>query len=548
MIEEIKKIIKGDVKVDQKTLDFYSHDTSLFEVIPKVVVYPKNRDDVKAIVNYVRNHKKDNPSLSITARSGGSCMSGGAINDSIIIDYEKYFKGMSDIRNDRVVSEPGVWYRDFEKETLKHNKLMPSYPASRELCAIGGMVANDAGGEKSLVYGKTDEYVKRLKVILADGNEYEVKPLDEAGLRVKLAQKDYEGDLYNKVFNLINKNYDLIKKAKPHVTKNSTGYNAWDVWDKDKKVFDLTKLFVGSQGTLGQITETEFSLVDNKPYSGMLVAYVRSLDNLGELIARVVEHRPTSFETFDDHTLKFAMKFFIQFRKTLGWWGLIKLAFGFIPDALMLLRGFPKLIMLVEYEADTEEEVAHKIEELQADLETTDFNMSLEKAETEAKSARFWLMRRESFALLRKNMKGNIHTAPFIDDLIVPPINLPQFLPEFKAILEKYELLYTIAGHMGDGNFHVIPLMDFSDKKETAKIEPCLREVTDLTLKYGGSISGEHNDGLIRGPFLEQMYGPKIMTIFKEIKNIFDPEDIFNPHKKVDANWDYSYRHFREHF
>jgi FAD/FMN-containing dehydrogenase len=310
----------------------------------------------------------------------------------------------------------------------------------------------------------------------------------------------------------------------------------------------MSALFVGAQGTLGMITEAKIGLVKNKPYSGMLVGYLHSLDNLGELIKTVVKHRPSSFETFDDHTVKFALRFFLQFRKTLGWGGLIKLAFGLIPDAILLIRSLPKLILLIEYEGVTEQEVAQKIQKLRMDLEKNEFKILLENAETSAKSERFWLMRRESFNLLRKNVKGNVHTAPYIDDLVVPPKHLPEFLPQFRDILEKYDLLYTIAGHMGDGNFHVIPLMDFSDKTQVDKIEPSLREVNELVVKYGGSISGEHNDGLIRGPFLSQMYGVEVIDIFRQIKSIFDPQNIFNPHKKTDADWQYSKSHMRDHF
>lgn len=547
-IDDIKKFFKGDIKADKKTRELYSHDTSLFEVVPEVILFPRTRDDIKQLVTYVANHKKTYPNLSITARSGGSDMSGGAINDSIIIDFERYFKNVGEVRENRIITEPGVWYRDFEKKTMQHNKIFPSYPASRDLAAMGGIINNNAGGEKSLAYGKTERFVKRIKAVLNDGNEYEFGPIPYDELKKKMAQKNFEGNLYREIFNIVEKKYDLIKQAKPTVTKNSTGYNVWNVWDRDKQIFDMSALFVGGQGTLGLMTEAEVELVDHKPFSGMLVGYVHSLDNLGELIREIVIHRPSSFETFDDHTVRFAIRFFWQFHRTLGWLGLIKLGLGLIPDAILLIRSRPKLILLVEYEGDSEEEVVRKIRKLRSALERQNLGILLENAETEAKSRRFWIMRRESFNLLRKNVKGNVHTAPYIDDLVVPPQHLPEFLPKFREILERYKLLYTIAGHMGDGNFHVIPLMDFSNKMEVDKIEPSLKEVNALVLKYGGSISGEHNDGLIRGPFLEDMYGKNMMNVFRDIKHVFDPQNIFNPHKKTDANWAYSRAHMREHF
>jgi len=554
MLDKLKANFKGDIAVDEATLETYSHDTSLFEVVPKAVLFPKSVEDVRATVDFVRENKATNPELSITPRSGGTDMSGGAINDSLIMAFSQYFNHIGEVNGENIVVQPGAKYSEFEKKTLAKNKLMPSYPASKDLCDVGGMVANRAGGEKSLIYGTTEKYVKRLKVVLRDGKEYEFAPLNKAQLDEKLKLEGLEGDIYREVYKLLDSNYQEIIDGRPPVSKNTTGYALWDVWDKKAGVFDMTKLFVGSQGTLGIITEIEMSLVDNQPYSGLLVGYVPSLDNLGELIKEVVSHGPSSFETFDDHTLKFAIRFFLKFRKTLGWGKFIKLGLSFIPDVLLMFkdvimgRGLPKLIMLVEYEGANEEEIDQKLTTLRDSLHGKGFNITLEKAGTESKSERFWLMRRESFNLLRKNLKGDNHTAPYIDDLIVPPKNLPEFLPEFKEILERYKLNYTIAGHMGDGNFHVIPIMDFAQAEERAKIEPSLKECIALVKKYDGSISGEHNDGLVRGPFLKLMYGDKMFSYFTQIKQLFDPDNIFNPHKKTDAKWEYSKAHMREHF
>jgi FAD/FMN-containing dehydrogenase len=156
-------------------------------------------------------------------------------------------------------------------------------------------------------------------------------------------------------------------------------------------------------------------------------------------------------------------------------------------------------------------------------------------------------MRRQSFQLLRSKVRDK-HTAPFIDDLIVNPEHLAEFLPKIRRIIKKYRLFATIAGHMGDGNFHIIPLMKLEDKRDRKKLLPAMKEVNTLVLKYGGSLSGEHNDGLVRGPWLEQMYGKEMVHLFRETKNIFDPLHIFNPHKKANASWDYSYSHIRDHF
>lgn len=360
-----------------------------------------------------------------------------------------------------------------------------------------------------------------------------------------MAQTDFEGHVYKHLYELIEKNYDQIINAKPKVTKNSTGYNLWDVWDKDRGRFDLTKLIVGAQGTIGFVTDVEFKLVQARKYDGLLVCFLKTLDPLGEIINKVLERHPATFESFDDNTLYLSIKFMPSFRKTLGNLGVIKLMLSLLPDGLMLLRGIPKLILMIEFNGDSQEEVDEKINAMRNDLKP--YHMAMESDDTIEKSQKFWIMRRQSFNLLRSKVKDK-HTAPFIDDLVVPPPYLTEFLPRLRKIIKKYKLLATIAGHMGDGNFHIIPLMKLEQYSERHKLLPAMKEVNELVLSYHGSLSGEHNDGLIRGPWLEAMYGKKTLDLFRQAKAIMDPEMIFNPHKKANASWDYSFNHIRDHF
>lgn len=535
----------GDILDDSASKERYSHDASLFEIKPQLILLPKNASDVELLVQLAAKYKKTLPEISLTARSAGTDMSGGAVNDSIIVDFNKYFTNIEDISGTEGHAQPGVFYRDFEKETLKYDALMPSYPASRDLCTIGGMVANNSGGEKSLEFGKTENFVNELKVVFADGKEYIVRPLTKVELIKRMAEKTYEGRLYKSLFGLIESNYDVIKAAKPEVSKNSMGYNLWDVWDRERGTFDLTKLIVGSQGTLGFVTDIKFRLVPRRAFSGLLVCFMKDIAPLGDVINKVLTHNPATFESFDDATLYLSIRFLPSFRKYLGTWGLIKLMFSLIPDGLMLLRGIPKLILMVEFNGNSQEEVNQKIDALRNDLRP--YKMAMERDETAAKSQKFWIMRRQSFNLLRSKVKDK-HTAPFIDDLVVSPPHLPEFLPRLRQIIKKYRLNATIAGHMGDGNFHIIPLMRLEDESEKSKILPAMEEVDNLVLHYKGSLSGEHNDGLIRGPWLKEQFGEEVFALFKQTKRIFDPDNLFNPHKKSDADWDYSYRHIRDHF
>ncbi|HUD11667.1 MAG TPA: FAD-binding oxidoreductase [Candidatus Saccharimonadia bacterium] len=547
---ELQQIIKGEVEDNAETLEKYSHDASLFEVKPQVVTFPKSTEDVKVLVKYVKEHKAENPNLSITARSAGTDMSGGAVSDSVIADFNRHFNQIFEITHEAAHAQPGVFYREFEKVTLEHQALMPSYPASRELCTIGGMVNNNSGGEKSLEFGKTENFVTELQMVLADGNEYTIGPLDRKQLDAKMTQKDFEGEIYRKTFELVDAHYDAIKAAKPHVSKNSTGYNIWDVWDRETGVFDLTKLVVGAQGTLGFTTDIHFRLVPSRPHSGLLVLFLHDIDRLGEVINKVLESKPATFESFDDVTLWLSIKFMPYFLGMIGPVRFIKLLVNLIPDGFMLLKGIPKLILMIEFNGETRDEVRTKIKALHKELNIKRSYYEITATEedpTEESSEKYWLMRRQSFQLLRKKVKDK-HTAPFIDDLVVNPEYLPEFLPQMRQIIKKYDLFATIAGHMGDGNFHIIPLMKLEDRDERDKLRPAMTETNELVLKYHGVLSGEHNDGMIRGPWLERAYGKEVYGYFKDVKNIFDPHGIFNPHKKASADWDWTMSHIRDHF
>lgn len=544
---DLKQLIEGDVNDSAEIKKEYSHDASMFELVPEVVVSPKHSQDVQKIVRYVADNKASQPNLSLTVRSAGTDMSGGAINTSVIMDFRKYFTKIGEITTTSASTQPGVLYRDFEVETLKQGVLMPTYPASRDLCTVGGMVANNAAGERSLQFGSTEDFVTSLKVVFADGNEYDVRPLNKQELDAKMAQNDYEGNIYKNIFELIENNYDTIKAAKPGVSKDSTGYHLWDVWDRETGIFDLTRLISGSQGTLGVITDINFRLVPQPKHSGTLVVFLRNTKNLGQFINDVMAHNPATFEGFDNHTLVLSFRLFMSFHKRIGWLKTINLAFRLIPNALMLLRGIPEMVMLIEFQDNDPATVAKKVRDMRLALAAYKKEATFEENETEKKAHKFWIMRRESFGLLRSKIKDK-HTAPFMDDLVVPPSVLPQFLPEIKAIIKKYKLLATIAGHMGDGNFHIIPLMNIEKPKEKAKLEPAMREINDIVLKYKGSLSGEHNDGMIRGPWLKDMYGAEVFELFKSVKRIFDPTNIFNPRKKTDSDWQFSMDNLRENF
>jgi FAD/FMN-containing dehydrogenase len=536
IINDLKKSFKGDIDFTDKTIKEYSRDASLFEIKPELVLFPKDYKDVEEAVKWVNENKTKVPNLSITARSAGTDMSGGPLNNSVIMDFTKYMNKIIEVKNDHAIVEPGCFYRDFDKETKKIGKIMPAYTASREICAVGGMVANNSGGEKSIKYGKVENYIEKLKVVFSDGKQYTVSPLTTKELENKAAEENFEGGLYKKLFKIISENYDEIKNAKPNVSKNSSGYYLWNIYNKEKDTFDLCQLIVGSQGTLGIVTEITFKLVPIENFSNILVVFLPSLDHVSQLVNEILPFKPESLETYDDKSMILAVRFFFDFIKQLGFWRAAKLGLQFLPETWMMISGgVPKLILMVEFADSTEEKVRKDLQVVYDHLKKFGFEMRI--ARNGAEADKYWKIRHESFNLLRKHVHHK-RTAPFIDDIIVKPENLPEFLPKVKALLDEYKLDYTVQGHLGNGNFHIIPLIDLDSPYSGDMILELSKKVYDLVKQYNGSNSAEHNDGIIRTPFLEEQFGGEIVELFKETKNIFDPNNIFNPNKKVGGTFD----------
>ncbi len=545
----LTKSFGGEIATDNSSLDTFSHDYSIFEVRPQAVVFPKNTADVEKLVRFASENKKAGEGVSLTGRSAGTDMSGGPLSESVVVEFTKHFNHIREIGGDYVVVEPGVYFRDLEKELNKRGLLYPAYPASKDLCAVGGMINNNSGGEKTLQYGKTEDYVLGLYVVLADGREHYLEPLSGEKLKAKLNEKSFEGDIYRKLYKLIETNYETIKAAKPQVSKNSAGYALWNVCPPageagDKKTFDITKLIVGSQGTLGLLTAVKLRLVKAKKYNRLLVIFSKTLEPIPALVEKLLTFGPESIESYDDKTLKLAVKFLPAMLKLMKG-SIIKLMFQFVPEAMMLLRGgLPKIVLLVSVASDDESELTEKMKRIEAAAKKSPVQVRLVKSEAEAE--KYWTIRRQSFNLLHSHVKG-MDAAAFVDDIIVKPEYMPEFLPQVNAIMDRYKdkLLYTIAGHPGNGNFHIIPLADLKDKETREIIPKVTEEIYRLVFKYHGSITAEHNDGLIRTPYLKEMYGDKVIALFEETKKIFDPLGIFNPGKKVGGSLEYSLAHIK---
>lgn len=542
ILVELREHLKGELITERADRLRFSRDASIYELIPDLVAKPKDSADIQTIVKTVAKNKPAYPRLAITPRSAGTDMSGAAIGSSIVLDMTAHFNKIDSFHENTLQVQPGTYMRDIDPLLFKEGMQIGSTPASRALCTIGGIVGNNSGGEQSLRYGNADRWVRELKVVLSDGNEYTLKPITKKQLDKKMAEDTFEGHIYKAVFELIEDNYELIKNARPKVNKNSMGYNLWAVWDRETGVFDLTQLFTGSQGTLGVITDITIKAVPKAAHSGLLLAYLPSIKHLGEVIETVMRHQPATFEGFDDITFNLGIRYFNTFRKQLGTKELVRQQAHLLKSVAKFQGHLPNILLMIEFDGNSHAEVLKKIELLHDDLKKFKIKMDVES--DKQSSAPFWQIRRSALSLLKNQVKGR-YASPFIDDMTVQPRHLTKFIPELRKIIRKYKLPVTLQGHFGDGNFHLIPLMDIVGTKDQAKLEPVMRELIPIVLKYGGTMAGEHNDGMVRGPWLPAVFGQEMFELFKDVKELFDPQYIFNPHKKTDASWEYSMSHIR---
>lgn len=531
--------LDGDTSTDPAIIREHSFDWGSVKIVPQMVIFPRTNADIRRLVDYVREHKAETPSLSITCRSAGTDVTGGPLNESIILDFMRYFTKL-EIEHDYARVQPGVYYRDFDEETMKRRLFLPSAPESRDLCALGGMIANNSGGEKTLRYGKTKDYVEELRVILQDGNEYVLTEISEEELEDKKKLETFEGQVYRDMHAMLNERYEEIEQAAPTVSKNSTGYNLWDVWDRERKTFDLSKLFVGSQGTLGVITDAKVRLIAPKDHAKMMSILIPDPQTLSKVIGRLLPLDLEALEIYDRSAIVLLTQHMPTLIRSLGWKA-VPLGARFLPDLLKFVKDRPEFVLTAEFAEHTEAQVDDKLAEAREILEEMD--IGYHEVRSEAEAEKYHVMRKASFPVLHGLKR--LEPLTFIDDVVVEPAQLGEFLPELKEILDRQEVKHAIIGHIGNGNLHIITLMDLERPDIAEKNDRMAREVNQLVADFGGSLSGEHNDGRARGPFLELMYGSDIVDCFRRTKEIFDPHDIFNPGNKIDVDWDHTLDHIR---
>lgn len=535
-IKELEKQIDGSVTDSQYAREYFSTDGSVFTIMPSAVIYPRGEADVAAAVRYAsREAIKKGRHFSLIARGKGTDQAGGALGDGAMIVFPAVMNKILRLAKDTVTVQPGVIFGELQKLLHSHHRFLPPYPSSIDYATMGGAVANNTCGEKTLKYGATRDWVKSMRVVLDDGSVIETKRISRRELNRKKGLMTREGDIYRGIDGLIQDNLSLIRSSGPKTSKNSAGYALGRVKGRDGS-FDLGQLFIGAQGTLGITTEITFMTAPYERRTTLTVGYFDSLAKAGEAVLKLQKLRPSAMEIVDYYLLDFLRK---NRPESLE---------GLLPEGRL-----PKIVILVEF--DNSSHLLQNILSRRAGRILGKLAYSQRTSTDLKQQDRLWQIRRSAAAVIWMN-DGTKKALPIIEDGVVPVEKLPEFLEGVYKLLKKYKLEIAVWGHAGDANFHMQPFLDLGKAPDRQKVFEVMDDYYNMVIKMGGSTCGEHNDGLLRAPYLRKLYGREMYDLFLEVKEICDPRGIFNPRIKLGVEKqdlepllrrEYSMKHLYDH-
>lgn len=516
----LQEHLVGEVIVGDDARKHFSTDSSIFEVVPSIIAYPRNENDVRKTARFTWQLAERGRVIPITARGGGSDQSGGALGKGIVLVFPAHMNKILelDTKAGTVTVEPGLNYAKLQQTLHTHGRFLPPFPASIEYSTIGGAVANNAGGMKSVKYGTTKDYVTGLRIVLANGEVIETKRINKRELGKKMGLATFEGEVYRALDALIEENRDLIKKTKLGVSKNAAGYNIAAVKQRDGS-FDLTPLFIGSQGTLGIVTEVSMTTEAYNPASTLIAAFCDDVNLLQELVQEIkkLPKPPSAIEMVDNKLLNYVNQF--------------------NPNQLrnIVKQPFPRFALIIEFDdisVKTQSKMAKKVSKL---LDKHQLSYKIESEELEVEQ--LWKLR-QSVASVIAHGNNTAKAIPIIDDSVVPLERVAEFIQRVYQLFEGYRMPATMWGHIGEGNLHVQPLLDLAEVGDRQKAFRILEDYYSLVMEFGGSTTGQHNDGRLRAPYLKKLYGEEVYDLLRKIKTIFDPYGTLNAGVKIGVEID----------
>lgn len=495
-------------------------DNSVYQVRPALVVHPRRADDLNALVRAAR--ATPGPTVPLTARGGGTGTNGQSLTRGVVVDLSRHMNriGAFDPAARTVTVEPGVVLDQLNATLAPHGLFFPPSVSTASRATIGGMVATDASGKGSRIYGKTSAWIESLDVVLSDGTDWTVRamPIEEAEAIAR--RPDLVGALHRTVLRIVRDKAEAIDRVFPDLNRSLTGYNLKGVLRPDG-VFDLSFLLAGSEGTLALTKSITLRLARVPKLKALVVARYASFDTALRDVRRLLPAGPSAIEVLDDKVLALAAQDIL-------WTGIEGVLGGAAPAPVMGLN-------FIEFVGDDEAALAASLAEAQALLAASPHRaMDWTLSRDAATIRQLWLLREKSVGLLGR-LGGTRQGTAFVEDTAVPPESLADYVADFRAILDRHGLGYGMFGHADVGCLHVRPALDMRDPADARMIRLVSDEVAALTKSYGGLLWGEHGRGF-RGEFSPLFFGPELYPALEEIKAAFDPADMFNPGKLVSPN------------
>lgn len=513
----LQEHLLGEVTDSPEVRRHFAHDASILQMMPAAVIYPRNESDVRKTARFAWQLAERGRVLPITARGGGSDTSGAAIGSGVILVFMAHMNRILalDPKKQFVVVEPGATYDKLEQTLYTHGLFLPPYPASKYYATVGGGLANNSIGEKSVKYGALGEYVEQLRVVLANGEIIETKPLSKRELNKKLGLSTLEGNIYRSIDTLLEDNADLLKRIKSErqVWFNSTAYNLADI--KTKKGFNLTPIFIGSQGTLGIVTEATFEVIPYNPVTRMALVSLEKLRDLDELLPKFLELKPSILDMINREAIAQITR--INSSQLAG------------------VIGNPRAAIHLIIEFDDPKDGAQKKEMKKLKKMVEKVEGFWQTAETPEDQDKIWKIR-QSVSTLLNHVQGQTKAIPLGEDLSIPVGRLSEFLEKIAQIYRAAELKPIAWGHAGIGVVRMYPMLDLGQIGDRQKLFRLADAVYSMTIKMGGSISAGSGEGRVRAPYAKFEYGDEMHKLMLEVKKIFDPYGLLNPGVKTASN------------
>jgi FAD/FMN-containing dehydrogenase/Fe-S oxidoreductase len=510
---DLETSIEGEVRFDQVSRALYSTDASVYQIEPQGVIIPRSRDDVVRTVEIAARHH-----CPITVRGGGTSQAGQAIGSGLVLDTSKYLNRLLEVnvaeRWARV--EPGLVLDDLNAQLRGTGLRFAPDLSTASRATVGGMMGNNSSGARSIVYGKTIDHVLDQHVVLTDGRVAHFRPLLPQQLASACIGDTIEAQAYRTIPQVALRHADEIERRYPKVLRRVGGYNL-DAFVDPASPVNLAKIIVGSEGTLGIVVEARIALVPLPLARAVLaVEFADLLDALAATPA-ILRHGPSAVEIMDGFILGHTRE-------------------SAALDAIRrtIVSDDAGALLCIELAGDGAADLVPRLDALEQDLAASGMRCRSTRAVEAADQARIWSLREAALGLSMA-MKGDGKSISFVEDTAVSPERLRDYIERFLDIVTRHGTVAGIYAHASVGCLHVRPVVDLKTADGVQRFESIAEAISDLVLEFGGALSGEHGDGLVRGPFTRKMFGPVLYEAFREVKRTFDPEGLLNPGKIIDS-------------